>query len=305
VDVQVRRSTAPEHDMSESEPIPSDKSGLAASKAGLRVGIAMFLVILIGVVVAVGLIHKAPAKQVGPTTGMTASTKTTPITIKTKTESVAALSHELSTFYELETRGLNSTFSATYSERGVASLLGGDQATVTTWNGPKSRPQAFEEVTADGAAEEIMANGLTSCVRFQGRSWACYTIATPMMGAEADFQLNNPPLFIELQVGNFLGVLQSANTLGLTAESAKVVEGRVGGRDASCLSASVKQTEATQPAGNRVERLQVCLTSSGVPLSFSQSGVDIGETTEITLKTLSSTVVPKDFVPASPPSLSG
>jgi hypothetical protein len=281
-------------------------SGRGTGRTGIRVTITMCFVILIGVVVGVSVVHKSPTKSVGPPTKMTRSNDTTSTTINTTTESSAALSRQLRAFYALETKGLDSTFSATYLERGVPSELGGDKTTVTTWNTSESRAQAFEETSAYGDDELILTNSLTSCFRPQGGSWTCSTTAQPLMGAQAGFQMNDPPIFIELQVGNFPGVLQSGNFLGVTAEAASVVDERVGGRLATCLSASAKQPKEIQPPTYQIEKLHVCLTSSGVPISFSQSGIDTGGTdTDITLEALSSTVMPKDFVPPSRPSPGG
>jgi hypothetical protein len=197
-------------------------------------------------------------------------------------------------------RGINTAYVATYSARGINPELGGDQATVTTRNSSSSSgPQAFKDVSIYGDDEEISTHsGLTSCSRFQAKSWTCYVVATPGMGEFSEFQQHDPPIFISLQVGNFLAILQNQP---ITPGAAKVVDGRVGGRVATCLSASTTQPNPSHYQSYQVETLHVCLTLSGIPLSFSQSGVETGVDTNFTLTALSQTVVPGDFVPPSHP----
>jgi hypothetical protein len=58
-----------------------------------------------------------------------------------------------------------------------------------------------------------------------------------------------------------------------------------------------------EPQAPGSQKLNVCVTPSGVPMSFSLSGIYTDLTgTNIVVTALSSTTVQKDFVPPSPPS---
>jgi hypothetical protein len=147
-----------------------------------------------------------------------------------------------------------------------------------------------------GEDEEINGNdGLTQCVMYQGRPWSCGTNTNPLMGAQSTFQMGDPAIFMSFEIGNFLGELQSPDP-DVTSTSAKIVHEQAGDRVIACLSASV-----TRSNGYPSERLHVCLTPSGVPLTFSESGVDTAVTeTDITATALSATVVAEDFRPPVP-----
>jgi len=270
--------------------------GNRAAKMALRATITPSFVILVGIVVGVCLFDNAlttstassPTKIV-KLPGATSKLRAHPATLKLTT----GLSSQVIAFYALETKGLNQTFSATYRESGISPMLGGNEATVTVWNAPASRQQAFAETSIYGDAEEISGtNGLTTCVRFRPKPGTCSTNAIPLMGATSEFQLDYPPIFMNLEVSNFLAMINTSTLSNVTAQKAEVAHVLVGNRFATCLSASATNPEVRQPAV-----LHVCLTKYGVPLSFSQSGVDTATETTLILTSLSSTVVANDFIP--------
>jgi hypothetical protein len=265
-------------------------------------------VVAIGSAVVFGSTHHVSGKSERTATAKPVRRKTAEsgkaLAVAAATPSVPALPSNVQSFYALELRGLTTPFSVTYLESGVSTLLGSNPAsvTVTAWNSPTTRQQAFEEISPTGRDEEIMAKGLTLCVRYFGKQWTCTTIATPLMGAYGNFQMDYPPLAISLQVSNFLGFIQGLDPM-VNAHSVDIVREKIDHQLATCLVATATGVTSTQSGKGQVARLDVCLSRSGLPLSFSQDGVYAGMNTRVLGIAISSTVTAADFespVPATP-----
>jgi hypothetical protein len=185
-------------------------------------------------------------------------------------------------FETLENRGLGGTYAATYDVRW-------DRVTSTQTVWQSRLGLSYEDVYPGDQVSKNILNastklGVVLCTTSPSEAWQCNS--DPAGNGWSLRQLEAQPWGVAMQVSDTLGGIQNQPGLGThVIGTVRVRERTIAGLVAECLDADLINS---QP-------FEVCLSPTGVLLSFEQSGEPA-----VAITSLSGTIPADAFVPPAP-----
>jgi hypothetical protein len=214
----------------------------------------------------------------------TGSSPPNPPTTSTTTASESALGKRISAFEALEIRGLGATYTATYS---VDSLnTRSTEIVYSSGDGTRLAYRDFNPGQPETDSIAVAGQPAVSCGDGPHNSWLCGADPAPN-GWESE-QNQAVPWGVKTDVQNyFTAYFDPGPDMSTPVPQVVISQGDVSGNEATCLRAA---SIPTQPP------MSICLSSTGVLLSYSQQGDPSIEITKL------SNVVPSGaFVPPATP----
>lgn len=247
--------------MTQSSTSSSQSSRPGARRFRVGVGLALATALIAGMVIAIVTLDSgSPTGRHLPRTSKNAS------------------GDEAAAIRAFENRGLGPKqgFAATYLVSYGAASSG--LITQMVWIGHGDT--AYRNVSPDGQQEILLTRSLISCTH-TGASWSCSVAKPGTYGGNSwDTDLHGAvPWHVTMQMMNLVP----------TTASVKFTNRVVGPWKVQCLQTSPQAWPTTGPT------LSACITSTGIPVTFSETGGAPGTNMAITLERLSLTLPPGAF----------